>query len=397
MSSYLLHVDMAGFRDLAGSLSKGCEVINYEEDDSLAAIRQVGLRIASFACELCSGEILPWGSDSWVLKFSSQEEVLCAAKLILLRSYQAAATGLPIFKPVLAVGFGQFKSQDQQPTDSTSINLHAAAEAKPLHPFTILISESANFSIAVTSIGLTPMGPPVSVKGENFTRYKLNDDCMSHDLPLLRKIALSDSLQVFHSIVSDTELQSTGLMKQLHEAASVNVRVIGGGAPFTRSIYKNYAINEPDILRKKQHNSDFKFLRIAMLYEKEAVRSYYWLHFNARLVEEFGSTYQFRFIDIPDAVPKPLSFHVIDNRFVFIGLRHYNAESETLTMKNAVCCDSQVVSHAFSNVFDEYWRVAKHLTPDELRAKAEDLPIGDRERKAAKQTITRAFRQFKAR
>jgi hypothetical protein len=99
-------------------------------------------------------------------------------------------------------------------------------------------------------------------------------------------------------------------------------------------------------------------------------------------------------LEIPSNAPKPISFQVIDSKYAFIGLRSYSPDLSTISMKRAMCCDSKPVADAFAEVFNEYWRGARFMNPEELREKAKSLNgISSSAKDNADKVLVRLFKK----
>jgi len=371
----LLLIDLSGFRGISQQLSFRCDHLGFKEEHAHHALRRRTEQLIHLGTATSSYEIISSGTDGFYLRFTNLTEALAVAGLILERSFLDLVNGVAVLKPVIALTEGDFTFNDGNPVGPDLISLLEACGTKPVTPFSLWISERVKLDQKLPSsfIGCDQSENIETNSKVKYGRYMFSPAGITHALPFLRLHGLTENLSLQDSLVAEDEHKAFDLLRNLQNEANVSIRVVGGGPPTSSILFRDYGQCQLSLLKDKQKINGFQFQRIAFCYDDEPLRTFYWLHFNARVMKQFRKTYQFHIIRIPSGMPKPVAFHIIDDRYTFLGLRAYNAHYSTPTLKRCICWESRSVASAFLDVFSEYWRNAEMLTPEQLISKAKNM------------------------
>jgi hypothetical protein len=189
----------------------------------------------------------------------------------------------------------------------------------------------------------------------------------------VKLLSLTNNLTLFDGLVAHDLSESVNLGKQLRLQSQKSIRIVGGGPLLNSAEFHDIGRFHTSLLESRDAIEGFSIECLVMCFANEGPRSYYWLLFNALALERFSKIYKVRVLTISRKDIKPMGFTIVDDRYVFFGLRHYNTQFSMPTTKYSLCLESRSAAEGFNGVFYEYWRRAKERTPNQLRNMAERL------------------------
>lgn len=342
----ILVIELRGFQALAGELAREAEGAGVTPD----RIRASGISLLNSMldqAEAVQKSIRRFhvGGDTWHLTFETVDLTIRFAQVFREIVFDHANRfGTFFLKPSMAINWGEPRYAGDRFIDDDSITAYRFAD------------KGKSFRIRVVGAALEQLRRS---KSWPFSEGEVAGIGAFAEIDAVAEASSSASRVTLPSLLVDSDIHysdgtedAVELLLKCQEG-SRNILSFGGPVALNQPIYRNYLKRT---IKQIEDDPGRKFTILSYVPMDEAVQSYGWIELCRRLSYKFSGRYAFAAFPIPKGQLRPFSYHVYDDRDVFLGLRSYSPQRGTATLSAGMIFRTQQVASRFREELHENYR-----------------------------------------